>query len=225
MKLLKFIRKWLFRMAVAFVLISGLLVLPLRWIDPPASAFMLKDRLTRGQAITHEWVAPDRISPHLALAVIASEDQNFPDHLGFDTRQIQRALGEFRRNGRLRGASTISQQLARNLYLWPERSWVRKGLESWFTVWLELCLPKRRILDIYLNVAEFDDGVYGAEAGARRYFNRAAADLTPAQAALMAAVLPAPKRYNAAAPDAFLQQRQRWIMGQMRNLGDGWVPP
>lgn len=221
---MKFLRKWLFRTTIAVILLTAILVVPLRWFDPPATAFMLKEGITRGAPVTHQRVAPELISPHLALAVVASEDQNFPNHFGFDTGEIQRALDGYRQSGRLRGASTITQQLAKNLYLWPERSWVRKGLESWFTVWLELCLPKRRILDIYLNVVEFDDGVYGAEAGARHYFNRAAADLTPAQAALMAAVLPAPKRYNAAEPDAFLQQRQRWILGQMRNLGDRWVP-
>lgn len=221
---MKLLRKWLFRLTAGLILLTLILVLPLRWVDPPTTAFMLRDNLTHDRPVTQQWVDPERISPHLMLAVIAAEDQNFPNHWGFDTRELQRALGAYRQNGRLRGASTISQQLAKNLYLWHERSWVRKGLESWFTVWLEICLPKRRILDIYLNVAEFDHGVYGAEAGAQHYFGRPAADLTPAQAALMAAVLPAPKRYNAADPDSFLQQRQRWILGQMRNLGDDWLP-
>lgn len=221
---MKLLRKWLFRLALAWVLLTALLVVPLRWVDPPTSAFMIRDRLVHQRSIDFRPVAPERISPHLALAVIASEDQNFPRHRGFDGREIRRALEEYRQNGRLRGASTISQQLAKNLYLWSEQSWLRKGVESWFTVWLELCLPKRRILDIYLNVVELDDGVYGAEAGARHYFNQSAADLTPAQAALMAAVLPAPKRYNAAAPDAWLLERQKWILAQMRNLGETWVP-
>lgn len=221
---MKLFRKWLLRLVLGTVLLTAMLVLPLRWIDPPTSAFMLGDRLVHQRPVDYRPVAPEHISRHLALAVIASEDQNFPRHWGFDGREIRRALEEYQQNGQLRGASTITQQLAKNLYLWPAQSWLRKGIESWFTVWLELCLPKRRILDIYLNIVELDDGVYGAEAGARHYFDRSAADLTQNQAALMAAVLPAPKRYNAAAPDAFLKQRQQWILAQMRNLGQDWVP-
>ncbi|MEX0914894.1 MAG: monofunctional biosynthetic peptidoglycan transglycosylase [Wenzhouxiangellaceae bacterium] len=221
---MKLLRKWLFRLVLAVVLLTAMLVLPLRWFDPPTSAFMLRDRLIHERPIDYRPVVPENISPHLSLAVIAAEDQNFPNHWGFDGREIRRALDDYQQNGRLRGASTITQQLAKNLYLWPKQSWLRKGIESWFTVWLELCLPKRRILDIYLNIVELDDGVYGAEAGARHYFGRGATDLTQAQAALMAAVLPAPKSYNAAAPDTFLQQRQQWILSQMRNLGGAWVP-
>jgi monofunctional glycosyltransferase len=221
---MKFIRKWLFRLAIAVVLLTAILVVPLRWVDPPTSSFMLQDRLIHQRTIDYRPVAAEQISPHLALAVIASEDQRFPHHWGFDRQEIQRALDGYQRGGHLRGASTISQQLAKNLYLWPQQGFVRKGVEAWFTAWLELCLPKRRILDIYLNIVELDEGVYGAEAGARHYFNRSALDLTREQAALLAAVLPAPKRYNAADPDAFLQQRQQWILRQMRNLGEGWVP-
>lgn len=218
------VRKWLLRLVLAWLLLTALLVVPLRWVDPPTSAFMLRDRWVNDRVIDHRPVTRKRISPNLALAVIAAEDQSFPDHWGFDTREIRRALDAYQQNGRLRGASTITQQLAKNLYLWPEQSWFRKGVESWFTGWLELCLPKRRILEIYLNIVELDKGVYGAEAGARHYFDRSALDLTSAQAALMAAVLPAPKRYNAAAPDAYLLQRQQWILDQMQNLGGSWVP-
>jgi len=221
---MKRLRKWLFRLALGIGLLTALMVVPLRWVDPPTTAFMLRDRLLNERPVDYRPVEPGQISPQLALAVIASEDQNFPRHLGFDTREIRRALETYQRNGRLRGASTITQQLAKNLYLWPDQSWLRKGIESWFTAWLELCLSKRRILEIYLNVVEFDDGVYGAEAGAQHYFDRTAGDLTPGQAALLAAVLPAPKRYDAAAPDAYLVQRQQWILGQMVNLGQGWLP-
>ncbi|MBL37804.1 MAG: monofunctional biosynthetic peptidoglycan transglycosylase [Xanthomonadales bacterium] len=221
---MKFFRKWLIRLVLGWVVLTALLVVPLRWIDPPTTAFMLGDRLLNDRPVDHRPVAPERISRHLALAVVASEDQNFPNHWGFDTREIRRALEEYQQNGQLRGASTITQQLAKNLYLWPAQSWMRKGIESWFTAWLELCLPKRRILDIYLNIVEFDDGVYGAEAGAQHYFDTSAAALTRSQSALLAAVLPAPKRYNAAAPDAYLLERRQWILGQMQNLGEGWVP-
>ncbi|PKL96018.1 MAG: monofunctional biosynthetic peptidoglycan transglycosylase [Gammaproteobacteria bacterium HGW-Gammaproteobacteria-8] len=221
---MKLFRKWLLRMVLAVVVLTAMLVLPLRWVDPPTSAFMLRDRLIHDRPIDFRPVVRDHISPHLFLAVIASEDQNFPNHWGFDGREIRRALEDYQQNRPLRGASTITQQLAKNLYLWPGQSWLRKGVEAWFTVWLEVCLPKRRILDIYLNIVELDDGVYGAEAGARHYFGRSAMELTQAQAALLAAVLPAPKRYNAFAPDAYLQQRQQWILGQMDNLGEAWVP-
>lgn len=221
---MKFFRKWLFRLVLAVILVTAMLVLPLRWVDPPTSAFMLRDGFMHERPVDFQPVVPERISHHLALAVIASEDQSFPNHWGFDRREIRRALEDYQQNGRLRGASTITQQLAKNLYLWPGQSWLRKGMESWFTIWIEVCLPKRRILDIYLNIVELDDGVYGAEAGAQHYFGRSAAELTQAQAALMAAVLPAPKSYNAAAPDAYLQQRQQWILAQMENLGAAWVP-
>ncbi len=221
---MKFMRKWLLRLVIAVVVLTVVLVLPLRWIDPPTTAFMLQDRLIHKRSIDFQPVASEQISPHMALAVIASEDQNFPNHWGFDSNEIQRVLEDYQRGGRLRGASTITQQLAKNLYLWPKQSLIRKGVEAWFTVWLEVCLSKRRILDIYLNIVELDEGVYGAEAGARHYFNRSASDLMPAQAALLAAVLPAPKRYNAAQPDSYLLQRQQWILAQMKNLGEAWVP-
>ena len=140
---MKRLRKWLFRLVLGVVLLSALLVIPLRWVDPPTSAFMLRDGLLHQRTIDRRPVPPERISPHLALAVIAAEDQNFPNHWGFDTREIRRALEDYRRGSGLRGASTITQQLAKNLYLWPNQSWERKGLESWFTVWLELFLPKQ----------------------------------------------------------------------------------
>jgi len=221
---MRFLRKWLFRLTFGVVMLSMLLVLPLRWFDPATSAFMLRDRLLYQRPVDYRPVGRARISSHLALAVVASEDQNFPTHWGFDTREIRAALQDYRRTGRLRGASTITQQLARNLFLWPQQSWPRKGAEAWFAVWLEVCLSKRRILEIYLNIVELDAGVYGAEAGARHHFGVRAADLTPDQAALLAAVLPAPKQLDAAAPDEYLLARQQWILGQMNNLGQGWLP-
>lgn len=221
---MKRLRRWLLRLALGVVGLTAILVVPLRWFDPPTSAFMLRDGLLHQRSVDQRPVPPERISPNLALAVIAAEDQNFPNHWGFDTREIRRALDTYRQGGNLRGASTITQQLAKNLYLWPGQSWPRKALESWFTGWLELFLPKRRILDIYLNIVEFDEGVYGAEAAARYYFDTSAAELVPAQAALLAAALPAPKRYNPAVPDAFLKQRQQWILEQMQNLGPAWLP-
>lgn len=216
--------RWLLRLALLAVVVAVVVTLPLRWIDPPGSAFMLADRVLNDREVTSEWVPYERISPHLALAVVAAEDQNFPIHYGFDLIQIRDAVETHRRGGRLRGASTISQQLARNLYLWPQRSWIRKGLESVLTVPLELFLPKTRMLELYLNIAEFDTGVYGAQAAARHYFDKDAAQLGRGEAALLAAVLPAPKYFDAAAPDDRMLERQRWILDQMDNLGSDWLP-
>lgn len=224
MRMLRFFRRLLLVLFLGGFILSLALVLPLRWLDPPSSAFMLQDRWLHGRQIEWIWVPADQLPAELKLAVIAAEDQNFPHHRGFDEGEIRAALEAHREGRRLRGASTISQQLARNLYLWPQRGWARKALEAWFTVLLELSLPKHRLLEIYLNVIEFGEGVYGAEASAQAYFQRPAAVLTAEQAALMVTVLPAPKRMDPSQPDQAMLERQRWILGQMRNLGQGWVP-
>ncbi len=223
-RLLRWLVRWSIRFGLIIVGLTIFLTLPLRWADPPGSAFMLIDRVTSEHDIHHDWKPMGRISPELALAVIAAEDQNFPHHHGFDLREIRSAVETHRMGGRLRGASTISQQLARNLYLWPHRSWVRKGLEFWFTLPLELFLPKQRMLEIYLNVVEFGPGIYGAEAAAQHHFGKPASALTRAEAALLAAVLPAPKHLDASRPGEYLLERQRWIIRQMNNLGHDWVP-
>ena len=199
-------------------------VIALRWLPPPTTAFVLARRIDgwTGAAanlpIRRDWVAQSQIAPEMFLAVVAAEDQRFPEHFGFDLQAIEQALDD-RERGRVRGASTISQQVAKNLFLWSGRSWVRKGLEVWFTGLIELCWPKRRILEVYVNVAEFGDGVYGVQAASRQYFGRDAAQLNGAQAARLAAVLPSPKRYNAARPGPYVLQRQQWIERQMRQLG------
>jgi monofunctional biosynthetic peptidoglycan transglycosylase len=170
-------------------------------------------------ALWHEWVSWGEISGHVAVAVIAAEDQKFPLHDGFDFTAIDKALYDAGRGRRQRGASTISQQVAKNLFLWPGHSWVRKGLEVWFTIWIETLWPKRRILEIYLNSAEFGRGVWGVEAASRKYFGKPAARLNQPEAALLAAVLPSPKRMHAANPSAYVRSRQDWILKQMRRLG------
>lgn len=216
--------KWLLRLAALFLLLLAGLTLPLRWIDPATSAYMTLDAWRNDRVVAQQWVAYEEISDHLKLAVIAAEDQKFPHHFGFDIEQIRRAVDTRLEGGRLRGASTITQQLARNLYLWPGRDWIRKGLEAALTVPLELFVPKHRLLEIYLNVAEFDTGVYGAGAAARHYFGKPAARLSRAEAAMLAAVLPAPKRLEADRPDEFLRERRDWILEQMDNLGAAWIP-
>ena len=200
-------------------------VLLLRWLDPPYSAFMAEARWTAwtggdsAYVFRHTWVALPRISPNLPLAVVASEDQKFPEHRGFDVEAIEKAYAMNRHSHRVHGASTISQQVAKNLFLWSGRSYFRKGLEAYFTVLIETCWPKRRILEIYLNIAEFGNGTYGAEAAAQRFFHESAARLSRADAAVLAAVLPNPEHYSAIAPSPYVQQRRDWILGQMQALG------
>ncbi|MFN9730572.1 MAG: monofunctional biosynthetic peptidoglycan transglycosylase [Pseudomonadota bacterium] len=212
-----------------FVLASALLVGALRFVAPPGSAFMLARAVDAWRAgetgfrLDQRWVPLSRIAPDLALAAVAAEDQKFPLHHGFDLDAIGGALAERRAGGRVRGASTISQQVAKNLFLWAGRSWLRKGLEVWFTLLIEALWPKSRILEVYLNVAEFGDGIYGAEAAARRYFGRPASDLRRGEAARLAAVLPDPRRMHAGRPTRRVLSRQRWIERQMVQLGPAWL--
>lgn len=200
-------------------------MLALRWLDPPTSAFMLRDRLLAyrvpdGQYVLHHrWVAWNDISPQAKIAVIASEDQRFAEHGGFDFESISQALEERESGRRVRGASTISQQVAKNLFLWPGQSWVRKGLEAYFTLLIEALWPKQRILEVYLNIAEFGKGVFGVGAASDVYFRKTAARLDAYDAALLAAVLPSPRRMRVNAPSRYVKARQQWIVAQMRRLG------
>jgi monofunctional biosynthetic peptidoglycan transglycosylase len=212
-------------LVAAWAAVTVLVVLMLRWVDPPATAFMLQDRigaLVRGDdtyEFRHEWRDWDQISRQAALAVVAAEDQQFPRHHGFDLKQIDKALKDRERGRRVRGASTISQQVAKNLFLWPGQSWFRKGLEAGLTVLIEIAWPKQRILEVYLNVAEFGRGTWGVQAASRRFFRKDAARLGRSEAALLAAVLPAPKRYRADQPGPYVRRRQAWIERQMVALG------
>jgi len=199
---------------------SALVTLSLRWITPPTSAFMIQHRLGDSQArLTHRWMDWEQISPHAATAVVAAEDQKFPRHHGFDVDAIEDAVEAHAGGAQLRGASTISQQVAKNLFLWPEQSFVRKGIEAWFTLLIELMWPKQRILEVYLNVAEFGPGIYGVGAASEVYFGKPPVELWPAEAALLAAVLPNPQRLSVERPSAYVRERQAWILGQMRGLG------
>lgn len=192
----------------------------LRFVPPPGSALMAQRWLEaraagRSFRLRYDWVPAHRIAPSLRAAVVASEDQRFFEHGGFDWQAMQSAVGEWRGGDRLRGASTISQQVAKNLFLWPGRSFVRKGLEAWLTLWIEWLWPKQRILEVYLNVAELGDGVFGAEAAARHHFGRSAAQLGPGESALLAAMLPSPRRSSPSHPSRFLRERQEWILRQL----------
>ena len=196
-----------------------------RSVPPPTSAFMLRSRFADPatgwpcERVEQSWVDREQISPHVPIAVVLAEDQRFRQHRGFDFRSIAKAVKEREEEGRLRGASTISQQLAKNLFLWPGRSLLRKGIEAWFTVWLELAWPKRRILEVYLNVAQFGPCVFGVEAASRRFFDASAAELEAEQAALLAAVLPNPLRLRAHNPGPYARERTAEILELMERLG------
>ncbi len=205
--------------------LTVLLVLALRWINPFTSAFMMGSRLEALFAGNHnyqthyQWVDLEQISPQAALAVIASEDQQFPFHTGFDFKSIREAVRHNALSRHKRGASTISQQVAKNLFLWSGRSFVRKGLEAGFTLLIEWCWPKERILEVYLNIAEFGPGIYGVQAAAQRYYHKDARRLNRADSALLAAVLPNPARLRVEAPSDYVLSRRDWIAEQMVELG------
>lgn len=199
------------------VLGSLLITLPLRWVDPPATAFILREQGLSATRLQRTWVSLDRVAPGMALAVVASEDQKFPLHSGFDLASLEKALTEKR--ARMRGASTITQQLAKNLYLWPGRSLFRKGVEAWFTLFLEACLTKKRIMEIYLNVVEFGPGTYGVKRAAKYHFDKGPERLSPRESALLAAVLPNPKVMNAGKPSDYVNRRADQILKAMRDLG------
>jgi monofunctional glycosyltransferase len=217
--------KWIAFAILAWVGITAVSVFLLRWLNPPTSAFMLTARVQA--TVDHDasyhtdyrWVSLERISPHVALAVIASEDQLFPFHNGFDLSSIREAVRASERGKRLRGASTISQQVAKNLFLWSGHSFVRKGLEAWFTVLIEAMWPKERILEVYLNVIQLGKGLYGVEAASQRYFNEPAARLSSSEGALLAAVLPNPIRMRVDRPSRYVLSQRDRILGQMRDLG------
>lgn len=219
-------KRWLRRVvivALTFALASVLLILPLRWVNPVTTAFMLQDDSGRAPVL-HEWVAWEEMGTTAALAVVASEDQRFADHFGLDFTAMRKAVDEQGERGYLRGASTISQQTVKNLLLWPGRSFVRKGLEAWFALVAEICLSKRRILEIYLNVAEFGPGIYGIGAASRYFFGRTPAQLSGREAALLAAVLPNPGRLHVNDPSDYVHERRAWILMHMRRMErEGWI--
>ncbi len=212
-------------LVLAFLLLTVVPVVLMRWVHPVTSAFMLRASVNAMTArdmkyeTRYRWVDLEQISPHATVAVIAAEDQLFPYHTGFDMKSIREAVRENAHRKRPRGASTITQQVAKNLFLWNGASYVRKGIEAWLTVLIEGLWPKERILEVYLNVAQFGRGVYGVEAAAQKFWRKPAARLTPAEAATLAAVLPNPIRMRADRPSVYVASRRDWILGQMRGLG------
>lgn len=208
-------------LTIITVLFVAFVVIPVTWvgaylfIDPPSNVLMLQ-RAAEGQSIRRYPVGINRMSPHIIRSVIAAEDANFCAHRGFDVEAIQEAMEHNARGGSRRGASTISQQVAKNLFLWPESSWLRKGFEVYFTALIEFMYPKRRIMEHYLNIAEWGDGHFGVEAAARARFGVSAADLTPLQAARLAAVLPSPNRWRADNPGPYVRRRAAQIVQRAR---------
>jgi monofunctional biosynthetic peptidoglycan transglycosylase len=220
--MLRKLRRILYVMAsigIWVVVVSALWVLLLRFVDPPVTWIMAQQYHEQGR-LEREVVPFERIAHALPLAVIASEDQRFMLHNGFSWTAIERAMESNRKGKRVKGASTISQQTAKNVFLWPGRTWVRKGLEAWFTVLIEALWSKERILEVYLNIVELGKGVFGAEAAAQHCFGVPASRLSQAQCAMLAVALPAPRRYNCRKPGGYMQGRQQWVLRQMRNIGD-----
>jgi monofunctional biosynthetic peptidoglycan transglycosylase len=222
-RLFRWFGKTFLILALLIVLLSFLLVLPLRWVDPTTTAFMLQDN-SGIRPLQREWVDWSDIGDALPIAVVAAEDQKFAGHMGFDVASIRNSVDEYSQGQSLRGASTITQQVAKNLYLWPSRSFLRKGIEAYFAVLLEAVLSKSRILEIYLNIAEFGSGIYGAGAASESYFGKAPSALEDTEAALLAAVLPSPKRLHVGRPSSYLRERQSWIIGNMERLRrEQWI--
>jgi len=221
----KRIFRWFWKTALWFFGISFFSVVIFRFVPIPVTPLMLircveqtfsSDELR----LKHDWVSLDEISKNLPLAVVCSEDQNFLNHSGFDLKAIERSVDAVKRGAkRVRGASTISQQTAKNVFLWPSRSWIRKGFEVYFTVLIELVWGKERIMEVYLNSIEMGNGIYGAEAAARFYWKTSAKNLSRTQAATLAAVLPNPRKYSANPPGPYVQERIGWIVGQMDQWG------
>lgn len=215
--------RWVTTAILSAAVGSIVVVAGFRWLPVPMTAFMVEERLAaRGDSPPlvqrHQWVPWERISKNAALAVIAAEDQKFLEHDGFDFEAIGKAVDDAQRGRRLRGASTISQQVSKNLFLWGGQNWFRKGLEVWFTVWIEFLWPKERILEVYLNSAQFGHGVWGVQAASRAYFGKDAAKLTRPEAAALAAVLPSPNYYRVVNPGPYIRRRQAWILGQMQHI-------
>ena len=216
----------LLRKIVVIALIATIVpVILLRWIPPVTSAVMVSKSIAslwsdkKGYKTRYKWTPMEKISPHAGIAVVAAEDQMFPEHFGFDLESISDSLEKHSRGKRLRGASTISQQVAKNLFLWSGRSFIRKGLEAYYTALIELIWPKRRILEVYLNIAEFGDGIYGVSAAGEAFFKKSPSKLSPSDAALLAAVLPNPARLRADRPSSYVNSRRLWILDQMSQLG------
>jgi len=217
------VRRWLLAFGSLVFVLGLAMILPFRWLDPPTTAFMLQDKSGR-IPVLHEWVAWKNVGVASPLAVVAAEDQKFAGHFGFDVNSIRASVEKYNDGASLRGASTITQQVAKNLYLWSGKSFLRKGIEAYFSILIEVSWSKKRILEIYLNTAEFGPGIYGVGAASEVYFGKSPADLSDAEAALLAAVLPNPTQLRVNNPTAYVRERQAWINKHMQRLRrENWL--
>ncbi|NOX18626.1 MAG: monofunctional biosynthetic peptidoglycan transglycosylase [Chlorobi bacterium] len=212
-------------MISVFIFSSGMTILFLNWFNPPVTSFINEQSPSSFfcfkdfEGVKQKWVPLERVSENFLLAVIASEDQRFFSHFGFDVREIKNAVEERIKKKRIRGASTITQQTAKNLFLWGGKDFLRKGFEAYYTLMMEALMPKERILEIYVNAAELGERIYGVEAASNYYFNKPAKNINASEAALLAAILPNPVKYNAKNPSEYLIKRKERILSQMKNLG------
>lgn len=218
------LKNWIVKIAISFVVISVASVILFRWIPvhyTPLMVIRSIEQLVDGEkaVLSHQWVSLDKISNNLAKAVIVSEDQKFIQHFGFDFEAIEKAFEGNQKGRKIKGGSTITQQTAKNVFLWPQRSYIRKGFEMYFTFLIEVFWSKQRILEVYLNSIEMGNGIYGAEAAAQHWFRKPAAKLTKYEAASIAAILPNPRKYKAKGSSNYVERRKNWIMRQMGYLG------
>ncbi|MDD2195678.1 MAG: monofunctional biosynthetic peptidoglycan transglycosylase [Bacteroidales bacterium] len=219
---------WYFKglviLAIAVIMATTCVIILHRWINPTTTWLMVEryfvNNSTRLKPVNQQWIGIKSISPHVAKAAIAAEDNLFLTHKGFDFESIRKAQEDITLGKRFRGASTISMQVAKNVYLWHNRTWTRKVFEAGFTVFIETLWSKRRIMEVYLNVAEFGPSVYGIEAASKKYFNKSASALTKNEAALMMTVLPSPLKRNPASPSAYMKQYQQRVIKTMHNIGE-----
>ena len=218
--MLRRIFKWLLITIITLVALSVLWVIAYRFIPVPGTPLMLIRNITDDIPVKHEWTPLEKIAPDMQLAVIAAEDSYFMQHSGFDWEQIEKAQADAKKGKKLRGASTISQQTAKNVFLWNGRSWLRKGLEAYYTMLIELIWGKERIMEVYLNCIEMGNGIYGASAVAQHHFDKKASQLSRNECALIAASLPNPRKMNSSRPSKYMYKRQKAILRLMRLIGE-----
>lgn len=216
--------KLILKLVIIFFISTILIVFSMRWINPVTSSIMIQRQIAaffhgEFESINYHWVDYEDVSKFMPIAIVAAEDQNFPNHFGFDFKQIKKALKENKRGKRVRGASTITQQVAKNLFLWEGKSFVRKGIEAYFTLLIELLWDKQRILEVHMNIAEMGDKIFGVGTASVAYFKKPASQLTITQAALLAAILPNPRKYSVVKPSGYVRGRQTWIIRQINSLG------
>jgi monofunctional biosynthetic peptidoglycan transglycosylase len=216
--------KRLLKFAIIFFVSTVLIVFAMRWINPVTSSIMIQRQISsllKGdfQLVNYHWVDYDDVSKYMPIAIVAAEDQNFPNHFGFDFKQIEKAMKQNKRGRRIRGASTITQQVAKNLFLWEGKSFIRKGIEAYFTILIELLWDKKRILEVHMNIAQFGKNIFGVGIASLAYYKLPPGKLSMSQAALLAAVLPNPLRYSVLKPSGYVRGRQNWIISQINSLG------